>query len=138
MVPSEGIPDGLFLDQIHLSSEDPCQFLLSAHDIEETPFCVILEYHQHIHIAVRMEVIPERRAKDSQFLDPPSPAGLCNSVLRDLYSHAYVHTSTGANILALKTGSSALAFGMNESPFMMEHYQKKRGGVKISKQKSFY
>ena len=36
-----------------------------------------------------------------------------------LSAHAY--TSTGANIRALNTGSSALAFGMNESPLNDSH-----------------
>ena len=64
MVPTERIPYCFLLDEVYVPSENLFQLLLGLHVVEEIPSHIILKYYQHIHVAVRPEVITERRAKD--------------------------------------------------------------------------
>src|SRR4030042_3039210 len=89
MVPTERIPYCSLLHQVHVPPEDLFQLLLGLHVVEEIPLRIILKSHQHIHVAVGPEVIPERRAEDGQFLNLPSPAKLHPRLLRSLQLYAH-------------------------------------------------
>src|SRR5579884_1158121 len=65
---------GATLDKIHAPSEHVLQLLFHRHQICEGPRVVRFERDEHIHIAVRPEIVAQHRTEEGQLDDLPFAA----------------------------------------------------------------
>src|SRR3989338_7186449 len=57
------------LHQVHLAAEDLRQLVPHGHDVEEAPLGAGGEPDEDIHVALRLEILPQRRAEEPRLRD---------------------------------------------------------------------
>ena len=62
------------LDEVHLPAQHLLELLAHGDDVPEAPRRLPVEGHQHVHIALGREVLPQDRAKQRELLNPPLAA----------------------------------------------------------------
>src|SRR3954468_13718808 len=86
---AEGVPGGVFLDEIHLPAQHLLELLAHGDDVPEAPRRLPVEGHQHVHIAFRREVLPQDRAEYRELLNPPLAAERIQGVQRQMDACAW-------------------------------------------------
>src|SRR3990170_5120363 len=112
--------DGSPAHQVDLPAEERYQFLFHLDVIEQAPVGGRSEGHEHVHIAVRPEVVPQDRPEQRQFRNLPALAEVGELLFRDLQPvgvEASVHRSP-SSMSRLKRPSSDRIPGVAVSPLM--------------------
>ena len=66
--------DGGTSDPTHVPTEYPVQLVLPPDNVEESVASFRIETDQHVDIAIGTEIVPHRRAEQSQFRSSPALA----------------------------------------------------------------
>src|SRR5215510_8977890 len=103
--------------QVCLSAENLRQLSLHCEDGQAWRLSG-LKLHQHVHVASGREVIAQHRAEERQLANVMAPAKRGDFFSWDLDLRPHLQASTGTNLRALQTGSSARAPGSNASPLI--------------------
>ena len=75
--------DRALRNQIHLTSHDTSEFLFQGDVIHQAPVRIRSETRQQIQIAVRAEVVAQRRSEDAEFGDLPPAAEFVEPLSRN-------------------------------------------------------
>src|SRR6058998_684937 len=62
------------LHEVHLAPDDRLELVLGIDEIEQAPMGLRRERDEHVHVAVRAEVVAQHGAEQLESDDPPPPA----------------------------------------------------------------
>ena len=82
--PPKRIAQPFLLDQVHVPAEQAHQFIPHFPQVEEVPFGVRLETHQHVHVAFRAEILAQDGPEQGELPDLPTPTEPLDSVPRNI------------------------------------------------------
>lgn len=66
-----GIPQRLFLDQVHGATEKGLKLLFHLHQVPQAPRGIRLKNHKDVNVTIRAEIVPQNRAEERQLCDFP-------------------------------------------------------------------